>query len=71
MILIVNTRQEADFVVLSCFSLDVVHWAGLEKTNHIFKASMELLEGTADFLRCCMCMLTALSDLHTLAGIVK
>lgn len=50
MILIVKTRQEADFVVLSCFSLDVVHWAGLETTNHIFKASMELLEGTADFL---------------------
>ena len=49
-ILMVRTRQEADFVVLSCFSLDVVHWTGLEKTNHIFKASMELLGGTADFL---------------------
>lgn len=44
MILIVKTRQEADFVVLLHVSLDVVHWAGLEKTNHIFKASMELLE---------------------------
>lgn len=50
MILMVKTRQEADFVVLSCFSLDVVHWTGLEKTNHIFKASMKLLGGTADFL---------------------
>lgn len=49
MILMVRTRQEAD-VVLSCFSPDVVHWTGLEKTNHIFKASMELLGGTADFL---------------------
>ena len=56
---------------LSCIFLDVVHWTGLEKTNHILKAIAELLGGTAEFLRCCMCTLTAPSDLRVLAGPAK
>lgn len=58
-------------MVLSCIFLDVARWTGLEKTNHILKASAELLGGTAEFLRRCMCSLAAPSDLRVLAGPAK